>query len=277
MEKNKKVLLTNAWIKNYSGSEIDTVTIANYFAEHNYDVDIFTIQYDEPLKTDLNNKIRLINYFDSHLLASHYDLIWSHHWPLLDYILFNKKITADYINYVSLSTFELYEKLPQYYQELTVTSLLSNKSFEVLKESGFDVSKSFLFPNYATKDYFDYGQSHNQINKKLKSVCVVSNHVPTEICDCCKLFEKEHIKCDIYGYGNKYIKIDVNVLKKYDLIISIGKTVNYALAMKKAVFCYDRFGGDLFITKNNIKKSFDWIFSGRTFGIKKKDKSCLIT
>ena len=33
----KKVLLTNLYIEKYSGSELDTVTVANYFVENGYD------------------------------------------------------------------------------------------------------------------------------------------------------------------------------------------------------------------------------------------------
>ena len=45
----KKVLLTNFEMVNYSGSELDTFTMANYFFNHGYDVTIFTLRYNYPL------------------------------------------------------------------------------------------------------------------------------------------------------------------------------------------------------------------------------------
>ena len=48
------ILLTNNRIKNFTGSEIDTVTIANYFISLNYNVDIFTLEYSEPLINNLD-------------------------------------------------------------------------------------------------------------------------------------------------------------------------------------------------------------------------------
>ena len=82
------ILLTNNRIKNFTGSEIDTVTIANYFISLNYNVDIFTLEYSEPLINNLDEKVRIICYKTADLLLSDYDLIWSHHFPLLDYVLF---------------------------------------------------------------------------------------------------------------------------------------------------------------------------------------------
>ena len=46
----KKILFTNVGFKNYAGSEIATMTLANYFLRTNYEVHIFTIEYGEPLR-----------------------------------------------------------------------------------------------------------------------------------------------------------------------------------------------------------------------------------
>ena len=49
-KKGKKILLTNVYMKNFSGSELDTITIANYLSDNGYDVTIFSLEFGFPLK-----------------------------------------------------------------------------------------------------------------------------------------------------------------------------------------------------------------------------------
>ena len=60
----KKVLLTNLYIEKYSGSELDTVTVANYFVENGWDVTIFTLVKGYPLINDLIKKVKIYDYYN---------------------------------------------------------------------------------------------------------------------------------------------------------------------------------------------------------------------
>ena len=62
---------------------------------------------------------------------------------------------------------------------------------------------------------------------------------------------------------NIYVDITPQILSKYDLIISIGKTVQYALGMGIPVYEYDYFGGNGYINKNNINEEAYYNFTGR--------------
>ena len=262
----KKVLLTNFSVTQYSGSELDTITMANYFLKEGYDVTIFTIEYGYPLLKIINEKIKIVDYDNTDNLENHYDLIWAHHFPLLDYLLFNKKITVDYIHYISLSAYMGYEAFPSYYKELNCVSILSKEAKDLAKEEGYDISKIDLFTNYSYENYF---KNKKNLSERLERICVVSNHIPTELLDFSKIAKKNKIKVDIYGIGYKYKKVDDKLLSKYDVIISIGKTINYGLSLGIPCYCYDRFGGDGYITKNNIEKSYNYNFSGRYSNIVK--------
>ena len=261
----KSVLLTNYNMINYTGSEIDTLTMANYFLDQGYKVSIFTLDSGFPLIDKISNKIQLIDYKDSHLLDSHYDLIWSHHFPLLDYLLFSKKIEADYINYSSLSAYEPYECFPFYYKELNHLTILSQEAFDLAKSEGYDTKKIHIFTNYSPQKYF---KRDVKISQKLKNICIVSNHIPTEILELSEILLENNYHIDIYGSGYNYTEVDDDLLVKYDLIISIGKTINYGLSLGIPCYCYDRFGGDGYINQGNIKNSFKYNFSGRYSGIK---------
>lgn len=260
MKNKKSILLTNFQLLTFTGSELDTLTIANYFLNKNYDVSIFVIEYGYPLVNEIDDKIKIINSENIENLKEHYDIIWAHHFPLLDYLLFDKKVKADYIHYVSLSSYNGYEALPEYYKELNLISVLSYEGREQLKKENIKDSKINYFTNYTLEENF----KHKISKHKLDKICIISNHIPEEILGFSKLYEeKEKKKIDIYGEGYKYEKITPSLLEKYDLVITIGRTVNDALALGIPVYCYDHFGGDSFITKNNAENAFKYNFSGR--------------
>lgn len=261
----KTILMTNAYIKNYTGSEIDTITIAKHFIDNGYHVDIFTLEKEYPLLYDVDKRIRVINYPENDLLYEHYDYIWAHHYPLLDYILFEKNIKANYIHYISLSAYEGFEAYPDYYKDLSLTSVLSKEAKLKNIEEGYIVENINIFPNYINLDI----QKKIYIpNKVLKKICIVSNHIPKELEYIKKYFEEENINVEIYGKDHTYQLITPELLCDYDLVISIGKTINLAIGLGIPCFVYDRFGGDGYILSNNIKNSFEYNFSGRYLGIK---------
>ncbi len=260
----KKVLITNFAIRDYTGSEIDSLDIANYFLKQDYKVDIFTLNFNEPLKSKVNKEIFVYTYDDVEKLSTHYDLIWAHHFPLLDYLLFNKKITATYINFVSLSSYDPLEFPPLYYEELSNLCLLSEEAKKVYEEK-IELKDTTIFPNYIPNEFLDVAPKEV---KELNKICIISNHVPEELEKCAEIFNNEGIKTDIYGMRHKFEKITPELLKDYDLAITIGKSVLYSLYLKIPCFIYDHFGGDLFLNKDNITNSYNYNFSGRACRIK---------
>ncbi len=258
--RRKRVLLTNFNILNYSGSEIDTVSIANYFNKNNYDVTIFTLEYDNPLKEIVDSNIKVIVPNDISKLDKKYDLIWAHHYPLLDYLIFALKIKANHIVYVSLSYFEPLEMLPDYYTDLSIIATITEEIKKKLNRQMLIKKPIVFFPNYAPSDYFKY--PIKSVTSLIK-ICIVSNHVPNELLEFKEIALKNKIIVDIYGLGNIVKYVDSEVINKYDVVISIGKTIYYTLALGKISYCYDRFGGYGFLTSKNVDKYYQKNFSGR--------------
>ena len=57
--------------------------------------------------------------------------------------------------------------------------------------------------------------------------------------------------------------VNAELLKKYDVVITIGRTVQMGLVMGIPVYCYDHFGGPGYITTENIDFNEFYNFSGR--------------
>lgn len=66
-----------------------------------------------------------------------------------------------------------------------------------------------------------------------------------------------------HGIADNRGAITPEILSKYDVITTIGKTVQYALALGIPVYEYDHFGGDGYITKDNVNLEEMYNFSGR--------------
>ena len=65
------------------------------------------------------------------------------------------------------------------------------------------------------------------------------------------------------GVGHDYRLIQPADIAGADAVISIGKSVAYAIAQCKPVFMYDHFGGDGWLSPENFVHSQTYNFSGR--------------
>lgn len=98
----------------------------------------------------------------------------------------------------------------------------------------------------------------------LTRVAIISNHIPTEIVEAAQIMINLGIEVVAFGMGqNKYQRITPDIIAEFDVVITIGKSVQYSLLGKRAVYCYDRFGGPGYINTENFEKSLEFNFSGR--------------
>jgi hypothetical protein len=258
-----KILVTNYYLREFAGSELNCLTIAEKFKRENCEVEIFTYDFGEPLSQIVKRTgITVHDYFDEAFTNRHYDLIWAHHKQTLSDCLFLRHITADKIIYSSLSPNEPLEDSPCYANCLTLCLANSEETRNQMIKEGINSNNIFVFPNYATSEYFKNAYDQSKIINK---ICVISNHVPMEVRKFGKICKEKGIHVDFYGINDTYKIVNYNLLKQYDCVITIGKTVQYAMAMGLPVYCYDRFGGQGWIDKNNVELGRQFNFSGRGF------------
>lgn len=269
----KKILLTNFSIVQFAGSEINCATIAKRLKELGYEIYMGALEFSAPLydvvKDNFDYTINLLeNDFDFSQVE--FDLVWSHHSFLLDWLIFEKGLRAKKIITSSLSPKEPFESTPIYANKLCFSLANSPETMQQLQEKEL-IEKVHLLENYSFLSYFERDIHVQELHK----IAVVSNHIPPDVMEATTKLKEKGYEVDIYGFAGKQVLITDKILENYDCIITIGKTVQYAMSLKIPVYVYDIHGGDGYLTMQNIEQNRSHNFSGRGFG--KKDSDTIVT
>ena len=267
-----KILITNLYLSTYRGSEVNCYELSRYFSAQGHEVNVFCFEKNE-IFTKYFDKLNITVCTDvNELKYQQYDLIWAQHYVVLNVVLLSK-IKSEKIVFSSLSPFETFEFPPSYANKLSICLANSFETKQQLESNNVNSDNIYVFPNSVDFDHFKYKET----NSRLAKIACVSNHPPIELVDAefRYLLEKNGLQIDYLGAGyDIHTLIDQDVLLNYDCIITIGKTVQYAMALKIPVYCYDYFGGPGWISKANIDTAFRNNFSGR--GFNKKSTSEII-
>lgn len=262
----KKVLILNSFIKQFTGSEIVTLELAEYFFSLNNEVTVASFSIANPLFNEFNKRgINVISLYELEH-NSHYDIIWSHHFTTIEYCIFEKNVSADKVIFSSLSGFTELECPPLVLDKITHLLVNSIENKRSLEDIGFCRDDIYLFPNPAPSVFFEKNYC---LKDTISKIAIISNHIPSELVEAKLLLENNNISVDVYGFGYNEVLITKNILSNYDAVITIGKTVQYCLAIGLPVYCYDMFGGYGWLIKEHFKQAAIYNFSGRGASIKK--------
>lgn len=259
----KRVLLTAQSLVEIAGSELNILSIAKEFIKMNYLVEIATFRFEDPMKSIfLNDNLNVKNIINQTLDHSEYDLIWAHHSPTIYNILLEKNIRADKILFSSLSPYEPLESPPIFVNDLNLCLANSYETRDQLIRENVNNERIYVFPNYATNEF---QENTYKDREKLSKLCIVSNHVPQELIEVKEILKTKSINLDIYGINHITEVITPSLLLQYDAVITIGKTVQFALVMGMPVYCYDIHGGPGWLSAENYDAAKFFNFSGRGF------------
>lgn len=254
-----KIVLANRHLGELCGSEINILEFSEYLVSKGHSVSVVTKKLGSPLDSLLCKVVNV--YSPSTLPKTNYDLILiQHHNELLTDLIQNGFFAKRAILYV-LSVhpqvgFELPAKFRDFYSKIFVNSWETKTKWESLIPN----LKTDVFPNMAPEEFFTAAKEAT----KLKTVAIVSSHVPQDLTNSIPMLNKLGIDVKRYGYwGGKVTRITPDVLGESDVVITIGKTVQYCLAQKIPIYCYDRFGGDGYINMENIEHAGKYNFAGR--------------
>lgn len=261
----KNILITIFYADGLHGGVKYTAEIGNYLHSIGYNVFcVGTLTNESTKRFFARNNVKLYNVFDFPT-DTHIDIVWAHHWPILPYLI-RKGLQYDKLINSCISEFLPIDKPLFFTKHVDLFMTLTQKTKDMfINEYDINGDKIHVLPNTAPDYFFDYKHDYS---RPLKSVAVVSNHIPPELSGALDILETRGFDTIVYG-GKNPVDIVPDVLLKHDVIVSIGKTVQYAMAMGIPVYNYDHFGGNGYVVPETIDIEESTNFSGRNFFTKK--------
>lgn len=261
----KALLLTNH-LKEYGGSEIQILELYRYLKSQNHQVHVYANLIGEPICQHFDP--RDLRFKADEVDISAYSFIWSQHGTLplffaLSYDDFSTRIFS-----VHLSPYENTELLQTDYMKQIGAHFIANspETRDKLRDLGID-SDILISYNCAPPSFQAVASGTPDT---LSNILLVSNHPPEEIRQAVKILRTKYTVHHIGGSNSRLLTPEI--LSSYDCIITIGKTVQYALLADKPVYCYDHFGGCGYLNAENYEKARYYNFSGRHFGKKSAEE-----
>lgn len=253
-------LLISITVKDFAGSELATLEQANYLEKLGWQVSIFTLELGSPLKELIPDSIAIFDLNNVSTMPRQFNLIIARQYPLLDYIIFNQKITASKIYYECVGYALPQDTFPIYYKHLSLTGAVSETAKTKLEEKGFDCSKTFISPNTADDKCYEIARS--ELPNIPANFAIVSNHMPTEILEVAeRLRSLRNTRVDLYGMGHNFIRVTPELLSKYDVVITIGKTAFNSTSLGIPTYCYDENVSSGYVTESNLEANVKWNFA----------------
>lgn len=271
----KNVVITQNSLKNFAGSEIITLELAETFVSMGSNVLIYTNLYDYPIKKEfkkINNIKILTNEKDLKKYLPDIDLLWVHH-QLLPEVLLKSLQDSDRTRIIfhHMSSFHPLEyPFSTRIEQQLADYVLYNSSLtrEAFASKGFKSNHSLhdIFNNPAPKRFYDAGKQKKR-NSQIKKIVIISNHIPSEIVQILDVLKQKEIGVNIIGSNNYGIpkKVTPQLINSADVVITIGKTVQYAVMVGTPVYCYDYFGGPGYLNEENYQQAEFYGYSGKGF------------
>lgn len=261
----KRVLITLFYADGLHGGVKYAAELGDWFASQGYDVTCVGVKTNQAtVEHFAKHKTKLVNILDFNF-DTEFDLVWTHTFPIYPYLVrhglkYKRVINSCISKILSIERFVFCTDNMDLF--LTLTPEARDM---YINDYSIPADKIHILPNTAPDNFFE---TQKKLPNTIQRIAVVSNHPPKELLDLKNIFPARNIDIVYYG-GKNPIDITPKVLKNFDVVITIGKTVQYCLAMGIPVYNYDHFGGSGYITLDNIDIESAFTFSGRSFGIKK--------
>ena len=281
----RHVLITQWRMCQFTGSEMVTLELAEHFAASGAKVTVVVHESGEPVSELLSaaGDVHLWSStdegLDEHLRADPPDLAWLHHQIIPEFVL-----SDDFDGHVVFNHMSAYQPLesalvPEVERRLATVSVFNSaETLDHLRDSGaldgFDPSRLRVFPNPAPDDIAEV-KPRDRGDGPVR-LLLVSNHVPQELSEAVALLPSEVEIVFVgaqTGKGASPARVDAELLSTVDGVVSIGKSVQYAIAAGLPVYCYDRFGGPGWLDLDNVSSARYHNFSGR--GFERKDAATI--
>lgn len=270
-----RLLITQQELANYGGSEVVTLELSNYFLSIGFEVTILTNYFGLPISKEFDQRVKIVD-TNTRLNMHKYSHVWIHHnlipMQLLE-ILRPVEQPLPRIAFHHMSPYIPIEAplVPELEDAIADTIYFNSPETMRAYEAFFKNKKKLSVLGNPAPESFSMNARDRKARGYLQKILVVSNHAPKELEEALSILASKGIKIEKLGLSGRPELVTPERLDEYDVVVSIGKTVQYSLVRGIPVYCYDHFGGSGYLSPRNFERNRDLNFSGRGFHRKKPE------
>jgi len=272
-----KILLTQAHLIRYQGSEIVTLELAEYFAGEGAEVLVVTHAIGHPASDGLQGMagVTLLQLDDpaleENLRDRLPDLAWVHHSMLPMAVLEHAERIVFVFHHMSSILAAEFSMAAALETELATAVLFeSPKSRDVHVATGIyddlPAERLQVMGNPASP-----GFAAQRRGDGTGRILVVSNHIAPEVREAVDSL-RDDFEVTLVGsqrdLGAEPQRVTPDLIASADAVVTIGKTVQYSMVVGTPVYVYDQFGGPGWLDQDNLEQTAYENFSGRGFASK---------
>jgi hypothetical protein len=250
-----------------------TLELAEYLSRTGWSVHILANFVSEPmLKEFLPLDGVTIHTNADTVEVTELDLIWVHHQLLPETVvemaergLLKAKVVFHHMSPFVPVEFPLFARVEKWLADAILFNSPETQRALESALSGLGV-RGQVFGNPAP-DTFWSDPAGRPYSAALGRLLIVSNHLPAELLDAVQGLRAKGAEVRAIGRfpGGEPRRALLDDLEWADAVVSIGKTVQYAIVNGLPAYCYDHFGGSGWLSSDNFAKNADLNFSGRGF------------
>jgi len=278
----KRVLITQRALADLAGSEMVVYELADFLLTQGAKPTIYTYYFSEPIGACFEEAgLSVIDSDNTKLKWQDFDYVWVQHQvlpkSLVDQlakpipgrpsVVFHHMSVLGQVPIERPYIWDLENRLSSL--SLFCSSEVRDGLSSMLRA---DVPLA-LFPNPAPMEFTGVPEVPAGT---LRRIAIVSNHPPDELKQAKELLTAQGI--DVVSFGrhqDRHSLMTADVIRGFDAVITIGKTVQYCLVSGIPVYVYDHFGGPGWLNDSVFPDAEYANFSGRGFA--RRDPSAITT
>lgn len=261
----QSVLIACSRLVDLAGAEVTTLELAEAFKGLGWSVSVasFEVGHDMHVRLDMLGAHFIdLSAEQAFHAGQRFNLAWIHHTVAASRILAESNLTLDKAVFSSLSHFSPLECPPSTHFRLSRYLVHSEENLKHFMAQYPDLGSAVsIMNNSALARYWNVVPTPS--TDRLARLALVSNHLSEEVQRLTELLIVDGICVDVFGVTGKKALVSPDLLRQYDAVMTIGKTVQYGIAAGVPVYCYDHFGGDGWLTPENFESGRAYNFSGR--------------
>lgn len=257
-------LIATHHLGDFGGSEIIALEMTRYFVDAGYRVDVYANWQASPVSDLFRQEFGIDIMTDPRgIRPFHYDVVYFQHHvaPLFLYDEHPDDAAETKIVFGRLARRTFMETGGWAHDNALGDMTLANSELtaERLIETG--VSHPIRTVYNAAPSAYVAPARHRPTRPA--EIVAITNHADPALLDALARLRAQARVTHIGRSGDRICRITPEIIHGADLVISIGKSIPYALVSRTPAYVYDHFGGPGYLTAETFQRSARYNFTGR--------------